>query len=224
MEWRSSTGYDDHFWTMNDVFSVSALVILLHHIPLFPPDWLDSYVQGWAWLGWTPMTPLFFSRIGTQQCEGSFVVCCTGSPSVSLCLSSHMCQSINDWCLPAGLDASFTCSLPHSCSVNSAPGPMQEHTALRRITWAPQEWCGFWKLHRLMYHTPLSQHDSSHIQYCSPCRVSTSAYLFLFRHRFVGDGSVQMLRYFSFLQFLSIKSVLLFNVPRHLLPFPREQK
>lgn len=44
------------------------------------------------------------------------------SSCFSLLLPSQMRQSINDWCLPAGLDSSFTWSLSHSCSASSAPG------------------------------------------------------------------------------------------------------
>lgn len=101
-----------------------------------PLGWLVSDVQGWAWLDWCWWL-LILTKVRAWRCEGAFVVCshlvaCShlSSPSVSRCFSSLMSQSINDWCHPVGLDSSFTCSLLHSCSKGSAPGPHAQQTVL----------------------------------------------------------------------------------------------
>lgn len=95
----------------------------LHHILLFPSCLVVIVsAAGLGRPGWTQMT-LRLYNVRTEQCEVLFVPHFTGSPSVSSCFSSQMCQSINDWCLPVGLDSSFTCSLRHSCSV----GPNARH-------------------------------------------------------------------------------------------------
>lgn len=93
--------------------------------PLFPilTDWshMPSAGLGWAGLGWSLMTVT--SQQGqTQQREGAFVVCSL----LALLLFLFACSlSIHQWLIsPAGLDSSFTCSLPHSCSKSLAPGPL----------------------------------------------------------------------------------------------------
>ena len=104
----------------------------LSHIASYPslPLWADCNGLGWAWTASDDFSSTFQpgqnSTPGAEECD-----CCLlspGLPSVSLCPPSQMCHSINDWCLPIGLDSSFTCSLLHSCSLSSAPAHMHEHT------------------------------------------------------------------------------------------------
>lgn len=55
-----------------------------------------------------------------------------------------MCRSINDWCLPVGLDSSFTCSLPHSCSVSMNTQPWTTWYQLLRgyvVFGVSKGWC-----------------------------------------------------------------------------------
>lgn len=123
-------------WRMfleNDcLLSEPVLCCIISFLP--PLGWLDSHVLGWAWPGWTAMTLLLLNEVRTQQWRSVFVVCSLLALLLSLSnLSSQICQSINDWFLPLGLDSSFTCSLPHSCSVSSTQTHIHEHTALHKI-------------------------------------------------------------------------------------------
>lgn len=83
--------------------------------PLFPL-WADWIHECWDGLD-SDDSPT------SQQGQNSTVSECLLSALcwLSFCLSSQMCHSVNDWCLPVGLDSSVTCNLPHSCSVSTDP-------------------------------------------------------------------------------------------------------
>lgn len=175
---ETHTGYD--------ASSRTSAIIMLHHtlshwwlgrvVPrrgLAGPDSDDSPQQG-------------------QSSAAGGCVCCLLPPDSPSVVSSQMCHSINDWCPPSGLDSSFTCSLPHSCSLSLSAGlacvsvqlPPTRYELLRG-------WCGFRK-------SPKA--NVSNASVCtwtiSPSWAYSSACLLLF-HRLGGDrgsdGSVQML-------------------------------
>lgn len=76
-----------------------ARALVIHCImSFFPPlGWLDSYVLGWAWLGWTAMTLLLLNKVRTRHCKSVFVVCSLLALLLSLSLSFFSDMSVHQW-------------------------------------------------------------------------------------------------------------------------------